>query len=288
MYQNRNKGVKQQEVTTNRKSDKELAFLQDLFIAPDWDQRFAELIDEHVTLPKEGEALYAGAGTGSHAMALHERAGEKLELLCVDENPECADLARAKATATNEKIIFGTAQLDSLALKDSRFDLVIGNASLISRQRVRKMFSELVRVAAPGATVALTLPTASSFGEFFSIYWEALHNSGMIDHESEVEQLITELPAVSDVEQLAEDEGLRDVESFTRIEEFDFESGEQFLNSPLVAEFLIHDWLALVPGDKRAGLFNEISRLINEERHEAEFALSVKATLIVGQKAPIH
>jgi hypothetical protein len=45
------------------------------------------------------------------------------------------------------------------------------------------------------------------------------------------------------------------------------------------------DWLALVPDDKRAGLFNEISRLINEERHEAEFALSVKATLVVGQKA---
>jgi len=150
------------------------------------------------------------------------------------------------------------------------------------------MFSELVRVAAPGATIAWTLPTASSFGEFFSIYWEALHNNGLIDHESDVEQLITELPTISDVEQLAEDEGLRDVKSFTRIEEFDFESGEQFLSSPLVAEFLMHDWLALVPEDKRAGLFSEISRLINEERHEAEFALSVKATLVVGQKAHSH
>jgi len=195
------------------------------------------------------------------------------------------ELARAKATATSEKIVFRTTQPDNLDLKDNRFDLVIGNASLVPRQRVRKMFSELVRVAAPGATIALTLPTASSFGEFFSIYWEALHNNALIDHESDVEQLITELPTVSDVEQLAEDEGLRDVESFTRIEEFDFESGEQFLSSPLVAEFLMKDWLALVPDDKRAGLFNEISRLINKERHEAEFALSVKATLVIGQKA---
>jgi ubiquinone/menaquinone biosynthesis C-methylase UbiE len=280
--------MEHQEVTTNRKSDKELAFLQDLFIAPDWGERFSELIDEHLELPKEGEALYVGAGTASHAMALHERAGEKLELLCVDENPECTELARAKATATNEKITFGTAPLDRLDLNDNRFDLVIGNASLVSRQRVRKMFSEIVRVAAPGATIALTLPTYSSFGEFFSIYWEALHNNGLLDHESDVEQLITELPTISDVEQLAEDEGLREVESFTRIEEFDFESGEQFLSSPLVAEFLMHDWLALVPDDKRAALFDEISRLINEERHEAEFALSVKATLVVGQKAHSH
>jgi len=275
-------------VTNNRKSDKELAFLQDLFIAPDWGERFAELIDEHVTLPKEGEALYVAGGTGGHAIALHERAGEKLELVCVDENPECTELARAKATATNDKVIFETTQLDNLDLEDNRFDLVIGNASLVPRQRVRKMFSEIVRVAAPGATIAMTLPTASSFGEFFSIYWEALHNRGLIDHEPGVEQLITELPTVSDIEQLAEDEGLRDVNSFTQIEEFDFESGEQFLSSPLVAEFLMQEWLALVPDDKRAELFDEISRLINEERHEAEFALSVKATLVVGQKAHSH
>src|SRR6185295_1034714 len=281
-------GVRTLRTTSNRKTEKELAFLQDLFIAPDWGERFAELIDEHVTLPKEGEALYVAAGTGGHAMALHERAGAKLELLCVDENPECMELARAKATATNDKIIFDTTQLDDLDLKDNRFDFVIANASLVSRQRVRKMFSEIVRVAAPGATIALTLPTYSSFGEFFSIYWEALHNNGLIDHESDVEQLITELPTVSDIEQMAEDEGLKDIESWTRIEEFDFESGEQFLSSPLVAEFLMHEWLALVPDDRRAVLFSEISRLINEERHEAEFALSVKATLVVGQKAHSH
>ena len=275
-------------MTSNRRTDKELAFIQDLFVAPDWGERFAELIDEHVKLPNKGEALYVAAGTGGHAMALHERAGDKLELLCVDENPECLELAKAKATATNEKISFDIARPDRLALSDNRFDLVVGNASLVSQPRIRKMFSEIVRVAAPGATIAVTLPTASSFGEFFSIYWEALHNAGLIDHESDVEQLITELPTVSDVEQLAEDEGLRDVESWTRIEEFDFESGEQFLSSPLVSEFLMQDWLALVPEDKRAELFSEISRLINEERHEAEFALSVKATLVVGQKAHSH
>jgi ubiquinone/menaquinone biosynthesis C-methylase UbiE len=275
-------------VTTNRKSDKELAFLQDLFIAPDWGERFAELIDEHVKLPNEGKALYIAAGTGGHAMALQERAGSKLELLCVDENAECLELARAKATATDGQIGFDIARLDNLKLRDNQYDLVIGNASLVSPERVQKMLSEMVRVAAPGATIALTLPTASSFGEFFSIYWEALHNEGLLDRESDVEQLITELPTVSNVEQLAAEAGLGEVESWTRIEQFEFKSGEQFLSSPLVGEFLIDEWLALVPDDKRDELIAEISRLINEERHEAEFALSVKATLIVGQKAHSH
>jgi ubiquinone/menaquinone biosynthesis C-methylase UbiE len=272
----------------NRKSDKELAFLQDLFIAPDWGERFAELIDEHIKLPGEGKALYAAAGTGGHAIALQERGGTKLEMLCIDESAECLELAQAKATATNDSTQFSQSRLDSLALADNEFDLVIGNASLVPTQRVRRMFSEMVRVAGPGAMIALALPTASSFGEFFSIYWEALHNTGLTDHEADVEQLITELLTVSDVEQMAQDEALLDVATWTRIEEFDYDSGEQFLNSPLVAEFLMPAWLALVPEDMRADLSREISRLINEERHEAEFALSVKATLLVGQKAHSH
>jgi len=271
-----------------QKTDKELAFLHDLFIAPDWGERFAELIDQHVKVPREGRALYLAVGTGGHALALHERAGEKVEFLCIDENPECLELAKAKATATKDPAEFRTGRLDQLDFPDNHYDFVVGNASLVPRQRVAMMFSEMIRVAAPGAQVALALPTLSSFGEFFSIYWEALHNESLLDHESDVEHLILELPSVSYVEQIAIDEGLTDVDSWMIIEEFDFESGEQFLNSPLVADFLMQEWLAPVPDESRGQLMKELTRLINEERHEAEFALSVKATLVVGRKIHSH
>jgi len=271
-----------------RKSDKELAFLHDLFIATDWGERFAELIDEHVNLPKEGKALYLAAGTGGHAISLQERAGDKVELLCLDENEECIEIARAKATTAIGPARFAPGKLDQIALDENQFDLVIGNASLVARDRVRKMFSEMVRVAAPGATVLLALPTFSSFGEFFSIYWEALHNTGLTDLESGVEHLITELPTISEAEEMAEAGGLEAIESWTRIEEFDYESGEQFINSPLVADFLMKDWLGSVPEDRRTVVAKEITRLINEERHEAEFALSVKATLLSGRKSHSH
>jgi len=270
------------------KTEKELAFLHDLFIAPDWGERFAELIDQHVTIPQKGKVLYVAIGTGGHAMALHERADDKVEFLCIDENPECIELAKAKATATKDQAQFKISALEDLDLPDNEYDVVIGNASLLSHERAVKMFSELVRVAAPGGQVAMTLPTASSFGEFFSIYWEAMHNAGLMDHEADVEHLIMDLPAVSDVERLAADEGLRDVQSWTNIEEFDFESGEQFLSSPLVAEFLMQNWLESVPDESRDKLMRELTSLINEERHEAEFALSVKATLVAGQKAHTH
>src|SRR4026207_961670 len=81
------------------KTNKELAYLHELFVATDWGERFAELIDEHVNLPKAGRALYVAAGTGGHAIALQERAGNALQFLCLDENDESLELARVKANA---------------------------------------------------------------------------------------------------------------------------------------------------------------------------------------------
>jgi ubiquinone/menaquinone biosynthesis C-methylase UbiE len=267
------------------KTSKELAYLHELFVANDWGERFAELIDEHVTLPKEGQALYLAAGTGGHAIALRERAGKDLEFLCVDENEENVELARAKAVALKLVTEFRPGKVDDLTIDDSQFDLVIGDGSLIHSDRIPAMLDEMTRVAAPGATVALSLPTFSSFGEFFSIYWEALHNCGLLDHEADVESLITNLPSVSSVEALAQAAGLEEVTSWTVIEEFDYESSEKFLSSPLISEFLMSIWLETLPPEFHQPVMKEIGRLINEERHEAEFALTVKATMVIGKKA---
>lgn len=267
------------------KTKKELAFLHELFVATDWGERFAELVNEHVELPKKGNALYLGAGTGGHAIALQERAGDNLKLLCIDENEESLELGRAKAMVTKDGTEFRKGRVDRLALADNSFNVVIGDGSLIHTERVPHMLGEMVRVAAPSATVALSLPTLSSFGEFFSIYWEALHNSGLTDQEAAVESLISTLPSIATVEEMAEQAGLDEVTSWTRIEEFDYESSEKFLNSPLIADFLMPIWLETLPADSYGEVVKEIARLINEERHEAEFALSVKATLVSGKKA---
>src|SRR6267378_289043 len=103
---------------SNSKTPKELAFIQDLFIAPDWGERFASLIDEHVKLPQKGRLLYAVVGTGGHALALRQSAGEELEFLCVEENQECIELARAKALSLKASADFLSGNLEALDLKD--------------------------------------------------------------------------------------------------------------------------------------------------------------------------
>jgi ubiquinone/menaquinone biosynthesis C-methylase UbiE len=265
---------------TTWKTNKELAYLHELFVATDWGERFAELIDEQIKLPKEGRALYLGSGTGGHAIALRERSEGKVKFLCIDENPESLELARAKATLLKDATEFRHGTLDRLALPDNTFDLVIGDGTLVSTERIPVILAEMSRVAAPGATVALTLPTFSSFGEFFSIYWEALHNCGLLDHESDVENLILTLPSVSAVEEISEQAGLDEVQSCTTIEEFAFDSGEEFLKAPLIADFLMPMWLGTLPKASHREVVKEVGRLINEERNEAEFTFSVKATLV--------
>jgi len=274
---------------SEHKTDKELAFLHDLYVAPAWGERFAALMDEHVVLPKEGHALYVAAGTGGHALAIKERAGFDLTLIGVDESEARLTLARAKAAATklDEVTEFRAAQLEALAFEDEGFEIVLGDASLIALERLPEVLAEMVRVAVPGATVALTLPTASSFGEFYSIYWEALMNADLLDDAPVVEQLINERPSVNDIETLAAREGLDLIQSWTNVEEFTFASGEEFLESPLVKDNFLSHWLEPLDGDEagRERVLAEIKRIIDEERNEAEFILSVKATLVVGQKA---
>lgn len=267
------------------RSEKELAFLHDLYVSTDWGERFSKLFDDQLELLDKGQVLYVACGTGGHALALQEKSGEKVTLVCIDESEECLELARAKAMSMKAEAEFSRSQIDELEFGDDRFDLVVGDGSLVPVNKIRKVVSEMVRVAAPNATVALTFPTESSFGEFFSIYWEALKRAGLEEHSKLVEDLITELPSVTDFEAMATEEGLDAVASWTAIEEFQFESGEEFLNSPLISDFLLKRWLEPIPDEEsRQRIAKEIEKLIDEDRHDLDFSLTVKATLVMGRK----
>jgi len=113
---------------SEQSTEKELAYLHDLYVAPDWGERFAELIDEHVKLPEKGSVLYVAAGTGGHALALKARAGADVSLIGVDESEERLVLARAKAAAVklSDQAEFQHGQLEALAFKNEGFDLVLG------------------------------------------------------------------------------------------------------------------------------------------------------------------
>src|SRR5215831_3844677 len=264
---------------------KETAFLYDLYVAPGWCEAFDQMVDDEVELPKEGRLLNAECGTGGYAIDMAIRGGATTEVVGVDLSPEKLVLARGKAEVKKiDRVEFRQGSMQSLGFADGEYDLVIGDASMLPPSEIGPALTELARVAKKGATVVLKLTTRGSFDEFFSIYWEALYNLGLLDYAPQLEGLITERLTVSDAEQLALDTGLEHVRSVTSKERFDYKDGKEFFESPLIEAFFLNDWLAILPDEETCQqVLQQLMKIIDEERHEMDFDVSIKATLIIGQ-----
>lgn len=267
-------------------NDKELAYRYDLFITPDWRDRFDTLINEAVKIPTEGRILDVNCGTGAHAIELAERMRGLGEVIGVDPSAERIEIARAKAQAKKiEDVTFEQGSAADLRFESHEFDAVIGDASMLPADEIEDALAEMVRVAQPDATVVLKMVTRGSFDEFFSIYWEALLDVGIVDEVwGELESLIKERATISDAERMAERVGLREVESFNSKEEFTFETGDDFIDSPLIQDAFLDSWLGIVPAESNQAVRDRIVSIIERERHGAPFDISVKACVIVGRK----
>jgi ubiquinone/menaquinone biosynthesis C-methylase UbiE len=271
---------------TNNKDAREQAYLYDLFIVPAWREVFDEMVDEEVEMPQQGRVLDAQCGTGGFAVALAARLGPDAEVIGIDDSPEKLELARGKAEMQKvTRVSFHHGTLENLEHAPADFDLVIADASMHPHGRLKSVFAELLRIARPGATVVIKLTTHGSFDEFFSIYWEALHDAGLDALTPQLEALITERLTIAEVEELASQAGLRHIRSVTRKERFDYADAKTFLDAPLIENFFLEDWLAMLPGEAATRRVRQnLTRIIDEERHHMDFDVSIKATLVIGQK----
>src|SRR5215467_14622703 len=267
-------------------TEKELAFRYDLFIGPEWRRGFDTLLDENIEIPTEGEILEVNCGTGDHALDVAGRLKAKGEVVAVDPSAERLELARAKALVTKlQNIRFEQAMSTGLPFPSNSFDAVNGDLSLADNKEIETSLVEMIRVAKPGARVAALLATHGSFDEFFSIYWETLVDTGLVDQVwGKLEALIRERGTVSDAEEMVSRLGLHEVQSVTEKEEFDFETGAEFLESPVIADTFLSEWLSIVPAEKRQEVTAAITRIIERERHDMPFDVSAKATVVTGIK----
>ncbi|HXG66255.1 MAG TPA: class I SAM-dependent methyltransferase [Blastocatellia bacterium] len=267
--------------------EKEAAYRYDLFVTPDWRDRFDQMVNDIVKMPQEGRILDVNCGTGAHAIEIAERIKGKGEVVGLDPDRERVEIARAKAQVKRLKdVTFEQGSAADIPFDEEVFDAVIGDASMSPADEVEDVLAELVRVARPGARVVLKMTTHGSFDEFFSIYWEALLNAGIVDDVwAELERLINERITVSDAEQMAARAGLRHVQCHTSKEAFPYETGRDFLYAPLIEDNFLADWLAIVPEARREEVRENILTIIERERHDAPFEVSIKATLIEGIKS---
>lgn len=253
--------------------------MRDLYISDEWTRRFTDLVDKHMDLSGSENLLYINAGTGNHCFSLREKAGEDTAVFAICEDDEVLSIARDKAIAVKSDVDFSTLRFD-----DDSFDSVIADASFVRPDELEEFVEDAVRVAKPGSNVAIMLVTAGSFGEVFSLLWEVLFNEDLGEHGHAAESMIRELPTSSQAEEIARRVGLVNTRTNSANEVFEYENGEEFMNSPLVADFLLPGWLKTLDETEKERVSGKLAHLVDAEDGTMTFRFSVKATLLTGEK----
>ena len=220
------------------KTQRELAFLRDLYVQDEWTRRFTELADKHLDLSDSENLLYINAGTGAHALVLDEKYGEKLDIFASVGDDDQLTIARDKAAAVSSRVDFSR-----IRFEDDAFDAVISDASFVRASELEDAVADAARVARTGGDVAVLFPGSGSFGEVFSLLWEVLYSEDLGEHGQAAETMITELPSIERVEAIAADAGLVNVHVEIANEIFEYDDGKAFVSSPLVENFLLPHWL---------------------------------------------
>ncbi len=261
------------------KTEKELAFVRDLYIHEAWTHRFTDLVDKHLKLSKEENILYVNAGTGNHAFAIREKLNKKTAIFATCENEHLLTIARDKAVASKSEVDFA-----NILFEEDSFDVVVTDGSFAKPAGLRELIQESERVARSGGKIAIFFPAAGSFGEIFSLLWEVLFNEDLVEHGAAVERIIQDLPTLSVAEEIAAAEGLINVETHSAKEVFEFENGAEFVLSPLVVDFLLPNWLVSLDEKQKGRVTEQLAQLIDSEENNLTFRFSVKAALLVGVK----
>lgn len=260
------------------KTAKELAFLRDLYVDPDWTRRFTELADKHLGFSDNESLLYVNAGTGNHVMEIGAKAGLDALVYATCEDEHLLAIARDKADATRSKVRFTDVEPEAAS-----FESVIADASLVAPGELAGFVRNSASFGEVDSNFALFAVSSGSFGEVFSLLWEAMMEEDQADL-SLAERLITGLPTVSAIEAVCGDAGLSKIETHLANEVFEFANGQEFIDAPLVNDFLMPMWFGELEEKQIERVRERLARLIDEEDGSLSFRFSVKAVLVSGRK----
>lgn len=125
-----------------------------------------EMIEDSpaVTLPREGQLIDVGCGTGNGLIVFYETFG--ISGVGVDVSRGMLDVARAKIAARNLPVEIHQMDGEHLPFDDNSFDAGVSFEVLEHTPNPSRFLSELARVVKPGSTVIVTTPNT---------LWEPIH-----------------------------------------------------------------------------------------------------------------
>lgn len=269
------------------RSERELALRYDLMVAPLWQDVLQQWFEDRLDLPNDARVMELNCGTGGLALSIASALTGKGEVIAVDDDQARIDLAMAKADVDKlPNLFFRVAGKDPDATHEGPFDLAIGDATLLDQVALPGLLDTLMISADSDGQVALKLITRGSFGEFFSILWEALYDRDLTRLSPGVEDLIQQFPTVSDGQRMMKDRGLAHVHAYAGKKDLRFSSAAELFDFPIIADYLLVDWFSFLPDlATREVVQDRIIEILGRETQTLPFDLSIKTTLLTGRKS---
>jgi ubiquinone/menaquinone biosynthesis C-methylase UbiE len=268
------------------KEDK-LAKLYDAEILPIWGRRFGRMLLRDLTLPPKAMVLDVGCGTGYPSLEILRRMDDQGRIIAIDSSSPLLDEARTKAGKLSGRRIFFRSEtaLPKLPFADEVYDLVVSNAGLAEFDDPELAIRDFHRVAKEGGRVAVSLPLAGTFGEFFDILREVLIKQDRPDAIDRLDAHLVRYAPLEQAEAWFEDAGLSEVRSEHEVFTLLFKSSREFFFAPIIEYGPLAGWKLIAgKGQVMQDVFWHCKQAIDAYFAGSSFAVTVVAGCVTGRK----
>lgn len=251
-----------------------------------WTEPIFERCRELLPRPAGTTVLVAEARCGYVPMKWSELLPEGTRIMALDSSSTMLDAARLRIGEELQRRIFLVQQrVSSLSYADDVFSATVCCHGLVTGRQLEEGLSELVRVTLTGGGVAVGVPLASSFPEFYDLLDEAMRVHGMGEALHRIDELRNTLASPARVFEVARRLNLENLEIRELSWEVGFNGGRDFLHSPLIQETFFPHWTGSIRSSEREPVLRYISDALDTYWHERKFKSRVHAVFLTGQKS---
>ncbi len=254
---------------------------------PFWSAPFGIRLLDHIRYKKNISILDIGFGAGFPITEVAMRFGESCKIYGID--PWEAGTRRVKKKLAlygigNVDLIRGEAEY--IPLPDHSIDLITSNNGINNVSDEAKVLSECSRIIKKGGQFVQTINLEKSMIEFYEIMEKVLKSHRMNEELGRMHQHIKSKRKPLD-EFLAQirKNNFSIVEIENNSFEYKFTDGTTMLNHYFIRLAFLDPWKEIIPGKKRAEIFQEIETLMNEKAlKDGCFRLSIPFVVIDCKK----
>jgi len=207
--------------SSHRKDVWDAGALYEMYVGR-WSRLVARELLQWLAIPAQKDWLDVGCGTGVLSQVIFEL-GLPNVIKGIDSSADF--IAYANAHADRERITYGVGDAQALPIESASFDAVVSGLVLNFVPQPERMVAEMVRVARPGAAVAVYVWDYAEKMELMRYFWDAAVSldPGAFGLDEGHRFPICKPPLLT---QLLEDAGLqkvegRSIEITTRFRDFD-------------------------------------------------------------------